>query len=728
MNKRIIGLAACVLSLGALVGCKGGPSATVYHVTADALHGHVEGLRTKGLQAGDKITFTVFPDEHFKVGKVTLGGEKLEQVKRGPEKNSWVYSGTVKAGENKLVVGYKVIAEDDIVDAFKMNCSDDVFEYVTSFVKSDTEHPADETKLDFRRDGIEQCRAALYYDEDGVKQSHGGETDFFLNCVDGDTTHFETYNLKYTVKIRYMMIDTPESTSTIEKWGLSASYYSKYIYWGDKGTEEGEAAHYEQKVRAAFDTQEQFDQIQAGATNIILMSESLGYALSSDPESVTVDSIKSGIYKSETDGNQRDLCYVWYTTKQNPTKEDYRCLNLEMVYQGYSTAVGSDEDNGEYFFKYFDAAQMSAVANDKHRLSENEDKLDVHYVNYEAEGYQVVDLSLETLYASARQTGDIASVIGYDTVSPLVDKKTWYAIEGYVTRKEGEAFYMQTQPSYDKAKVLSGEEKPLGIYVFTYSQTTIEKGHHVRVIGALSSYGGTFQMQGISWTRFNPNPNHDTKILDNKQIHKIEPLPLTVSEFHQLKLPHVLVQITEDLHFYDFVSDYTPKSGPTAGVTETSPINDGGGREINPFSTDAYPYYNTSNALVLYAAYGDNPDCEQINEAHRASDIRTTNEIIRIDVYEDVLIDNDAVSYKYFTGGSLIYNYHGPKYANFANDNPYLQDSIEMNFTRKKALKNDQGKCVIGISHGYLSTTRKTCKMSLSILLKSDLANYLVEA
>ena len=55
-------------------------------------------------------------------------------------------------------------------------------------------------------------------------------TEGFMNYVDGDTTHVEAKNLGYTIKIRYLGIDTPESTSEIEKWGLTASYYSKYIY------------------------------------------------------------------------------------------------------------------------------------------------------------------------------------------------------------------------------------------------------------------------------------------------------------------------------------------------------------------------------------------------------------------------------------------------------------------------------------------------------------------
>ena len=732
MNKKIIGIIACIMSLGSLVGCNNAADATVNHVTAESLHGHVTGLKTKGLKAGDKITFTVAPDEDFKIDKVTLKGQKLEAVKRGSEEGSWVYSGKVSGGENKLVVTYKIKPSVDVVDKFKLNCSDDVFEYVTSKVESDKDHPADKTALDFRAHGIEQCRAPVGFDENNQRYSKAkGNDDFFLNCVDGDTTHVETFNLKYTVKIRYLMIDTPESTSSLEKWGLSASYYSKYIYWGEFGEEEGRDAHYPDKVRSAMDTQEEFDAIKAGASHIILMSESLGYALSTDPDSVTVDSIMSGEYKSITDGNKRDLCYVWYSTVQNPTKDDYRCLNLEMVYQGYSSAVGSDEERGEYFFKYFDEAQLSATANDRHAASENENKTDVFFDNYKQEGYQVQNLTLEQLYASAPRTGDIASSVGYDTYSPYADKKTLVAIEGYVTRKVGQAFYIQNKPSYDRDKVWADRnkpltdpdaEKPLGLYVFTYSETPVEPGHHVRVIGVLSTYGGTFQMQGISYRRNNPNPNRDLSILDGKQFHTIVPLPLTVAEFHELKLPQVLIQLKEDVHFYNFVSDYTPKGGET----ETSPINDGGAREVNTFSVDAYPYYNTSNALTLYGAYGTNPDCAAINEAHRAKDIRTTLDIIRIDVDEEVLIDNNAVSYKFFVGGSLMFNKNGVEYANHDEDNPYKDDTIDMNFpNRKKAVCNDQGLGVIGISHAYVSTTRKTCRMSLSITKRSDLRNYL---
>ena len=69
-------------------------------------------------------------------------------------------------------------------------------------------------------------------------------------------------------------------------------------------------------MQALFSTEE-LAKLTGGATHIILMSKPLAYA----GEKATLDEIKEakgqypeykGKYGSTTDGNQRDLAFVWY--------------------------------------------------------------------------------------------------------------------------------------------------------------------------------------------------------------------------------------------------------------------------------------------------------------------------------------------------------------------------------------------------------------------------------
>ncbi len=500
MKKRYASLLIGVLAIGGLVGCGSNGPATINNLSENAVHGKVYGFKDS-YTSGETVTFTVEPDADFNVEKVSFNGANLSYQRK--DGNKYTYSATANAGENKVFASFNVDPAADWVESFDMNISDEIFDYVMSFDESTTANPGTLEGLDFRRDGIEQIRAPLKYDATNNKYvGKADDKDFFFNCVDGDTTHVETFNLKYTVKIRYLMDDTQESTSQMEEWGLSGSYFSKYTFWGEFGKENNEAAHYEEKMKALFSTEE-LAKLTGGATHIILMSKPLAYA----GEKATLEEIKAskgqdpeykGKYGSTTDGNQRDLAFVWYCKSKNakPAKSEFRCLNLELIYQGFSENTGSLEGYGEYFFKNFDAAGLSAQVNRRHMQSGQRDP---YYYYYMDDDVPVKILPLNRLYTDDAPRDP---VIGYLPKSKYCDKKTLWKVQGYVSRKVGGAFYVQDRPSYSEeeiAKIKANDpdrEVGFGIYVFTYAQTPIDEGQHVEVIGAISSYGGTFQMQG----------------------------------------------------------------------------------------------------------------------------------------------------------------------------------------------------------------------------------------
>lgn len=254
MKNKFLIFVASLLSVGALVGCGDQKvGAFVTNLTEESYQGQIEGLQ-ESYMSGDPINFSVqvTPEykDYFDIDKVTLNGASLTRVRKEGDKH--YYSGTAIGGENKVGAYFKIKPEKNIVEDFKLNISDDLFDYVMSFDQSSKSNPGSIDNLDFRRDGIEQFRAPLLYNNDHYEGKAGKKIDgedFFFNCVDGDTTHMESFNLKYTVKIRYLMVDTQESTSQMEEWGLSGSYFSKYTFWGEFGQENQKDAHYEEKLK-----------------------------------------------------------------------------------------------------------------------------------------------------------------------------------------------------------------------------------------------------------------------------------------------------------------------------------------------------------------------------------------------------------------------------------------------------------------------------------------------
>ena len=690
-------------------------TASYIDTTANSIYGKLSDFSKEEVAIGDTLTFTVTPSKYFFIDKVTNNGVPCEAIEM-KEDGSAVYSTVIMPGVNKLTGLYTVDPDVDFVDEFKLDLADEVFEEVMK--KQETKSgEGNKKELDFRRSGIEQVRAPNKFDAKGNKVARSSK-DVFINYVDGDTTHVETFNLQYTVKIRYLSIDTPESTSEIEEWGLTASYFNKYIYSGDTS--------YWEKIEDSFAPRDAF-YLQPGATSIILVSQDAAiHSQEMTVEDLKIGSEEEGTYHATTDGNQRNLAYVWYATKQNPTKEDFRCLNLEMVYQGFSFGVGSADSTSEYYYKMFDAANLSAKANKRHIHSEDEKDDNYYYWGYEDENGKIVEpqtLGLDQLYASAEKD----SMIGYKPVSAFANRKTLYRVKGFVSRKVGTSFYIQDKKEYDNAAVVAGTEVPYGIYVFTYSETPIKVGDEVEVVGAISSYGGTFQMQGITYSTINPDPMRDTII--KSRGNTIKPVKVTGAQFNNLKLPQVLVEITDNVWFYPFESVYN-------NVAED--IGEGGSEEINKYN-DAYPFYNTSNSPIFYASYGATDNSATINQ-QETKNIRYTDKVIRFTVDQNILVNfgvTTAYSYRFFTGGSYWYNVAGAEYASsaYAPENKPADatpeeaakyQAVKKTFKRKACKPEVAGHGLIVISHGYESTSGNT-KMSATICSGSARDISLVE-
>lgn len=123
------------------------------------------------------------------------------------------------------------------------------------------------------------------------------------NYTDGDTTRFKLAQGDIVI-IRYYQVDTPESTGNVEKWGSAASKFTKSRL-------------------------ENATEIVLEATASVAQKDSYG---------------------------TRYLGYVWYKTADY---NEFKCLNLELVENGFSANKGNS--TSEYPYNaYFAKAQAAA--------------------------------------------------------------------------------------------------------------------------------------------------------------------------------------------------------------------------------------------------------------------------------------------------------------------------------------------------------------------------------
>jgi len=624
LNKRIIPFAASAFLLLTLVSC-GNASGSIVNANPDSIYGSVSDFSVtdlKNVAVGTEVKFKVTPAEDFLVSTVKVNGSDATSL------GDSLYSWKVVEGTNKVVADFTIDKTVDFVDKFKLQLPDDVYNNVLNH----------HIRCDFRGEYNDLVKGV----EQALPESRGG----FVNYVDGDTTHIETFHYGYTVKLRYLSIDTPESTSEIEEWGKSASNFNKSIL--------------------------------KNAKRVIL--ESQGWARGDEDKKATVD------------GNQRSLAYVWYSNLETPTMNDFRCLNLEMVYQGFSQGIGSVEQAGDYFYRFFDKANKSAVANKRGQFS---GEVDANYC-YDAP----VDITMKEIYDGTTRG---------QTDSPLKDQKTFYRIKGYVSRKIKGAFYFQDKPSYDQ--VGTEHVDAYGLYVFSYAQTPLKVGDEVSVIGVLSDYGGAYQLQGISYHDFDIDPNRDMEILSSG--HEIVPVKVTKEDFTKADqsgvYDHVLVEFVDDVYCYDKTSSY-------GGVTTSA--SEGGVENINKYNTK-YPFYNDNNKIITFAKLGS---------AGSSFDLRIVKD-------QDILVSYGkeiSRSFRFFTGGINYYYPEQPSYVAYqasTKDFAAFKDAFdahkgdaEMITTTYKAKHMK----LTAISQNYLSSSGKTQQYQAVIADPGD-ANVLGE-
>lgn len=572
------------------------------------------------------------------------------------------------------------IDDYDVVGQTKLNLDDDLFN--TLMTKKKTSD-YDKTLMDFNRDGVERMLTNTDY-------APNDADDVFTNYVDGDTTQFTSYNGNYTVKVRYLGVDTPESTSEVEEWGRSASLFNKSIL--------------------------------KKAKYVIVQS---------------AGSAKTGKRApADLDGYQRSLAYVWYSNEDNPTKESFRNLNLELVYNGYSGFNAPSDDMKEDFYDAFSDAYTIAQEYKKNRFSNEKDP------NYDYNPAQVLPLDMlydETYYVDHFDPNTNENLGNY---SSFCDDKTWYSFDGYVTRVVGgSAFYIQNKIG----------DNYYGLYVFTLrTYEPVQVGNWLRVTGVLDYYSGMYELKGVSYSFFN-HEDKDIKYLDEngnptEDVTKVKkeivtPIKATSQDIYDLKYPSCLVELVGD----GTESDKNKGLIFQKASNSYGDITYGGTQEVNTYN-EAYPFYNTDNSMVLFGRYGVNSSIGGIG----ASDAS----IVRVKINRDAIIkgnyttesyvfgsDDEHVtvteeqaicSYKFFCGGVSYYvpgseieeqNGMDMKVSN-ARYSKMLNASSSATITKglsvyKNTYKQQIARKIIGMSNNYISAGGNN-KPSIEIVNTKD--------
>lgn len=249
--------------------------------------------------------------------------------------------------------------------------------------------------------------------------------------TDGDTTRFRLVNGGGTVTIRYHSIDTPESTGGVEKWGVAASQFNK------------------RQLTAAKD-------IVLEATTNPPSHDSYGV---------------------------RYLGYVWYRTSSD---EEFKCLNLEMVENGFSENKAQNTSAFPYY-DYFKQANDFAKSIKLRLYSSlddplyNTDPIELNIFEFNEDPYQ-------KYYNQEKGTGS----------------KVYF--EAYLTdltqsQGEGQRTYTFTATQYDPE---TGKTASISVYTMYTSSTesaSLKVGHLYRFAGTIQNYYGKWQVSGISYAR-----------------------------------------------------------------------------------------------------------------------------------------------------------------------------------------------------------------------------------
>lgn len=309
------------------------------------------------------------------------------------------------------------------------------------------------------------------------------------SVTDGDTAVFYLDNEKdsYTnvlkneydyLTVRFLAIDTPESTSSIAPWGKKASKYVK------------------EKLK--------------NAAGVIVDATSIDTSKCE----TTIQSYTSGI-RLDSNGS-RWLGLIWYCPEgmDADNLSNYRSLQLDVIEEGYSSYTGSL--GGDQIIYTADSQTEPKLYS---RYKDTYGSLTLSELFLEADirtrtlGKRKTGNEIDPNYDYSSTPTEASIRDAYDNWDNWEENAKFLQLTGVITRFVGNNFYFEDANGY-----------PLYVYMGIEGKSInqmFKQGDTISIRGRLATYGGQKQMTDIVWAK-------DTFIKETGDKVVAMPTPITL--------------------------------------------------------------------------------------------------------------------------------------------------------------------------------------------------------
>lgn len=369
-----------------------------------------------------------------------------------------------------------------------------------------------------------------YEGKDFITEGIGAAT--LLYTTDGDTTTFKLIPSEVSVTIRYHGIDTPESTGGVEKWGKAASLFNKNCL-DVPGTE---------------------------------------YVLEATGPRAVPDSY--GV---------RYLGYVWY---RNPGQREFKCLNLEMVENGFSENKCVNTSEFPYFAQ-FDEAEQFAKSVKTRLYSDLDDPLF---------STDPVDITLKEFEERPdlfyTEETDSGAKVRFQAVLTAVRINNTYTFTAVQFDDDGTMHTIDVYAGYPSA-----------------TASTMEVGHLYRIVGNVQKHNSKFQISGIQYSEIfgGTNPSYTTPVQRNYYLTFDSQMDYVANYYSTLYTDITVVSASVANNELTIVgtAQQRRKNGPLETVvtfTFKVPVAQGYTNTFNigdKFSVNGYQYEENSKQITI---------------------------------------------------------------------------------------------------------------------------------
>lgn len=319
------------------------------------------------------------------------------------------------------------------------------------------------------------------------KVTDGDTAVFHLNGSEKDTYTVAGKSYPY-VTIRFLGIDTNESTSSIQPWGKAASKYGSQLLMNAEG-------------------------IIVDATDLPDFDAEKGY----------IDRLDSNA--------TRWLALVWYCPDGGNPEDltQYRSYQLDMIEECYTYATSISSKR----YLYNANKTKEPILYERYNVVKNsfgeEEKrfgsMTINEVFFEADnrmsrtGKKIrIQGEVDPNFDYNKAPTSLSITEAYERMETLIEKGTFVELTGVITRFVGNNFYMQ-------------DKNGKALYVYMgIDGASIEDmfnvGDTIRIRGRLCEYGGQYQMSGVEFKE-----ETFTKVTDpNEKVPMPEPIVMTGNE------------------------------------------------------------------------------------------------------------------------------------------------------------------------------------------------------